>query len=473
MITPRFTITQDEEYINVQIKVSSIRFNASTMELVIDGCMFIFHLSPYYLRLRFSDELVEDETLNKVEYDSKHESINCKILKAVKGTEFKDLDLPVKLLAAKNEQPKPTGGPLIQELDAKEETIADIREEGQQFDWEIKQEITSDDTPITKYGFNNSYSGYMNVSISNGNDINELDDPEHTNAEDRVKERLKKENLKFDPEYFAAEYMTSKYGDEEELQINGIKQLLNYTPPLCQSYRTWYSQLDPEQKEMNVSFPVEFTEKEQNQMHEHLPRKTYLINDIKTQYLTILSILYSYTFEQIENEGNHTTESYWTIGKLTPQIAMLDQQILLSESMSEFSQIKAIIVTAIRRTLSYPLHRNYDLCIKAWNDTIDLLLGGKRLVIKALLDVHELYRYHDVYYVYNKILLDDLCAWFISQGNDNVIKSLALQAKKELSNVDKSSIEFECVSGINEETGEVEWETLTVAEIEQLVEQEK
>ncbi|CDO95520.1 unnamed protein product [Kluyveromyces dobzhanskii CBS 2104] len=471
MITPRFTITQDEEYIYVQIKVSSVRFSTSGIELVIDGCMFIFHLSPYYLRLRLSDELVEDEELNKVEYDSKQESINCKILKAVKGKEFQDLDLPSKMLAAKNE-PKKAEGPLIQEVSTEKESINDIREEGEQFDWEVKQEIHVDDTPLCKYGFDNMYTGFIGVSIANGNDINELDDPEHTSAEERVKERLKKENLKFDPEYYAAEYMTTKHGDEEDVQINGIKRLLEYVPPLYESYQQWYEKLDVESKEKYPSFPVEFTEKEQNQMQDHIPKKNYLVNDAKSQYLTLLSILYSYTFEQIENEGLHTTESQWTIGKLTPQIAMLDQQILLSESMGHFSQIKGIIITAIRRTLSYPLHRNYNLCIRAWQFTIGLLLGGKRLVIKALLDIHELFRYHDVYYVYTKILLDDLCAWLISQGNENVIKSLALQARKELESIEKSDTEFECISGVDEETGEVEWETLTIAEIEFLSEQE-
>lgn len=472
MITPRFTVTQDDEYIYVQIKVSSIRFNSAGVEVVIDGCMFIFHLSPYYLRLRLSDELVEDETLNTVEYDSKQESINCKILKAVKGKEFKDLDLASKLLAAKNE-PKVTDGPLIQEISNEKESIADIREEGEHFDWEIKQEVQVDNTPTTKYGFDNLYTGYIVMSVANGNDINELDDPEHTSPENRVKERLKKENLKFDPEYYAAEYITIKQGDEEEIQINGIKRLLGYLPPLCERYQQWFERSDNESKERNVSFPVEFTEAEQTQMQDHIPKKKYLINDVKSQYLTILSILYSYTFEQIENEGQHTTESQWTIGKLTPQISMLDQQILLSESLIHFSQIKGIIVTGIRRALSYPLHRNYDLCIKAWQLAIKLLLGGKRLVIKALLDIHELFRYHDVYYVYNKILLDDLCAWFISQGNDNVIQSLALQAKKELESITKSDIEFECISGMNEETGEVEWETLNISEIEYLAEQEE
>lgn len=75
----------------------------------------------------------------------------------------------------------------------------------------------------TKYGFDNLYDTVISVSTSNGNDINELDDPEHTDANDRVIERLRKENLKFDPEYYVSEYMTHKYGNEEDLKLTALK----------------------------------------------------------------------------------------------------------------------------------------------------------------------------------------------------------------------------------------------------------
>lgn len=470
MITPQFAITQDDEYLYIRIKVSGMRFNAPGLELVVDGNLLVFYLSPYYLRLRFSHNLVEDESLNLIEYDSKDEYIKCKILKSEKGQVFEDLDLPTKLLATKNE--KLSKGPLIQEIGGGSDSIEAISKEGELLDWEVKQELHSESAFSDKYGFDSQYSGYISVSVANGNDINELDDPEHTDKEIRVKERLHKENLKFDAEYYAAEYLTSKYGDAEELEINGIKSLLQYTPPLISFI------LNHRSESVNVNdqpslIPVEFTEKEQQQMQDNIPSKVHLITDVKTAYLTLLSLLYSYCFEQVENEGMHTTESPWTIGKLTPQLSALDQQILLSESVGKFSNIKAIIITAIRRSLSYPLHRNYELCIKVWRNTLQLLKAGKKMVVRALLDIHEIFRYHDVYYVYNKILLDDLCSWFISQGNETIVNSLAAQAEKELREVNKSQIEFECISGVDEDTGEIQMENITIEEIEYLVDQEK
>lgn len=498
MITPRFSITQDDEFVFLKIFISNIRFNAMGLEVVIQENMIIFHLSPYYLRLRFPHELVDDERSTAL-YDSKSECINVKIGKLNKNEYFEDLDLPTKLLArqgdlvdsdALTEHPdeKKKQKPLIQEIGADDtlntpkEDVKTIGQMGEDFNWEIEQKMDpaiNEGLLKTKYGFDNLYDTIISVSMSNGNDINELDDPEHTKANNRVIERLRKENLKFDPEYYVSEYMTNKYGEEEDLEINGIKGLLKFTPSIVKQYLQWYK----ESLNSDLVMPVDFTDKEQKQMQENIPKKTYLVDDIRPLYVTILNVIFSYMFEQIENEGTHTTESSWTMGKLCPQISFLDQQLKqtnetqdglheVSSENKEPSIIRVAIITGIRRALSYPLHRNYDLAMKAWTFVYYILRGGKRLIIRALLDVHETFRFHDVYYVYDKILLGDLTAWFISQGSENVIRSLALEMRKEQESISKENIEFECVSSFNEETGEPDWETLNLREMEILVESE-
>ncbi|CAI4762432.1 CCQ_1a_G0033340.mRNA.1.CDS.1 [Saccharomyces cerevisiae] len=498
MITPRFSITQDEEFIFLKIFISNIRFSAVGLEIIIQENMIIFHLSPYYLRLRFPHELIDDER-SAAQYDSKDECINVKVAKLNKNEYFEDLDLPTKLLArqgdlagadalTENTDAKKAQKPLIQEVETDgvsnniKDDVKTIGQMGEGFNWEIEQKMdssTNNGILKTKYGFDNLYDTVISVSTSNGNDINELDEPEHTDANDRVIERLRKENLKFDPEYYVSEYMTHKYGNEEDLEINGIKELLKFTPSIVKQYLQWYK----DSTNPNLVMPIEFTDEEQKQMQDNLPKKSYLVEDIKPLYVTILSVLFSYVFEQIENEGTHTTESAWTMGKLCPQISFLDQQLKqvneLQDGMKEISKvnkdsslIKIAIITGIRRALSYPLHRNYDLAMKAWTFVYYILRGGKRLVIRALLDIHETFRFHDVYYVYDKVLLDDLTAWFISQGSENVIRSLALEMRKEQESLSKQDIEFECIASFNEQTGEPEWETLNIREMEILAESE-
>ncbi|CAB4252865.1 similar to Saccharomyces cerevisiae YIL104C SHQ1 Chaperone protein required for the assembly of box H/ACA snoRNPs and thus for pre-rRNA processing [Maudiozyma barnettii] len=521
MITPRFEITQDDSYLFVKVHISSIRFNSNNIEVNVTGNVLIFHLAPYYLRLRFDNPLQEEPELEDDSNDSNiteksmatfvqgEEAILLKVPKLNKGQIFEDLDLHSKLLARIGETTHQNSsipkGPLIQEIgeqasmdsssqqQQKTESLENIEKTGRLFDWEIEQTVPNDDANDMlgfKYGFNNSYNDIIGVSLSNGNDINELNDPEHTSANDRVGERIEKGNFKFDAEYYISEYMTSKYGTEEDIEINGIKELMSFNPPLAKQFLKWYKKNPSNDDPM----PIEFNEKEQAQMQNNLPKKEYFVDPqcMKTNYITILSLLFSYTFEQIENEGTHNSETSWTIGKLTPQISFLDQQLKLdnvgangiveisqtnlnnggNNSVGEDSIIRVAIECGIKRSLSYPLHRNFQLSQKAWKNAYYLLRGGKRLVIKALLDIHECFRFHDIYYVYNKALLDDLCSWFISYGDEVIIRSLAIQMKRELDTVTEDSISFDCISDVNLETAEPITENLTLKEMEILTESE-
>lgn len=481
MITPKFSVTQDDQFVYVDVQISTIRFNAAGLEMVAEGNLFVFNLSPYYLRLRFPYEVVDDERAT-AKYQAQNESIHIQLPKLEEGKFFEDLDVPTKLLARHgdligadnvSQQKADAARPLIQELgsdqkNTKKENLESISAVGEAFSWEIEQSLEEPGSGLlsVKYGFDDSYDSVIGVSISNGNDINELDDPEHTCANDRVIERLRKEDLKFDPEYYVSEFMVQRYAEPDDLEINGIKQLLAYTPPIVKEYLKWYKKAI----DKNAVMPVEFTEQEQNQMQSNIPRKEYLVSNPKRLYITLLSILFAYTFELIETESNHNTESAWSIGKLAPQISLLDQQLLTQDATDSHSIIKAAIATGIRRSLSYPLHRNFELSLRAWNFVYYILRGGKRLVSRCLLDVHEIFRYHDVYYVYNKVLLDDLCSWFISTGSENVIRSLAIEVKKEIDLLTKDDIEFNCVCGFDKESGDVEWERLTIREMEILAE---
>ena len=162
-----------------------------------------------------------------------------KIPKETKGQFFPDLDLTAKLLARTNE-PKVgdigqanSSKPLIEELDVDNTNPGAQAErdlaEGEQFNWEVKQDVpTNPDLTSTatdnsdvnlkpiKYGFNNQYDNIVGVSVANGNDINELADPENTPENARIIERLIKENIKFDPEMYAADYIMKVHPEQDD-----------------------------------------------------------------------------------------------------------------------------------------------------------------------------------------------------------------------------------------------------------------
>lgn len=478
MITPFFTITQDDEFIYIDVKISHMRFSAQNLEMIVDQELFIFSLNPYYLRIRLPYSCVDDER-SHAEYESKSECVKIKVPKEQKGQYFPDLDLSAKLLARSTNDNQPLlnevgtdnddsntstsnklaiSKPLIEELDVqndvnKLDTLKKDIEEGEKFNWEVSQtmpqenklEIGSEATlESIKYGFNNQFDKIVSVSLSNGNDINEIGDPETTPATDRIIERLIKENIKFDPEYYAADYIMEKYPSPDDDKI--FKSLIDWKSPITKSFMKWYKaqqELPTENRE--AVMPVEFSKEEQERML-NLPRKSYIIEDsYKPQILVlIVSLLFSHHFDLRETEGEHNIESAWTIGKLTPQICFLDSQLSVASEANNESVLKAAILTSTRRALSYPLHRNYKMIQKVWDDVYYNLRGGKRSVLKSLLDLKELYRYHDVYYVYDKIWLEDLCAWIISDGlSEGTIRNLAHDLRKEYLNLKKTDITFE------------------------------
>lgn len=108
MITPQFSVRQDENRVYIDIRVLHIRSASKQIEFSVNDELFIFSLPPYYLRLRFpgpllSDEdeqVIEDDQLkSQMSYDASTCVIHLSISKKNRGENFPDLDLVAKLLA--------------------------------------------------------------------------------------------------------------------------------------------------------------------------------------------------------------------------------------------------------------------------------------------------------------------------------------------------------------------------------------
>ncbi|KAG8903329.1 hypothetical protein FRB99_003432 [Tulasnella sp. 403] len=96
MITPKFSCSQDELSVTVELYVPSVR--ASEVEIDVDGSLFSVHIKPYFLRLSFPGNVVEDDD-SFARYDPSSGYLTVKLTKETKGEDFKDLDLLAKLLA--------------------------------------------------------------------------------------------------------------------------------------------------------------------------------------------------------------------------------------------------------------------------------------------------------------------------------------------------------------------------------------
>jgi hypothetical protein len=98
MITPRFSIAQDEVFIIVTIRVPHVRVSAT--EVDISGAQLSVWCTPYLLQLVLPGELLDDERAT-AEYDANDAggTLVVRAAKAVEGEHFPDLDLAGRVLA--------------------------------------------------------------------------------------------------------------------------------------------------------------------------------------------------------------------------------------------------------------------------------------------------------------------------------------------------------------------------------------
>ncbi|KAF5101819.1 hypothetical protein D0Z00_000681 [Geotrichum galactomycetum] len=299
MITPKFSIRQDANRLYITIYLPHIR--ASTdIEFQVDSNVFIFSLSPYYLRLRFSHALLNDEdervidnetlksTLN---YNASDCTVEISIAKETPGQEFEDLDLLTKLLArAKNPDhraPSSSGDvprPLIQEIggDNNNPSNQDIdahfsrlQSEAEEFDWELPQTLPTEEedavnvTGKAQYGFNRQYSGEIGVTMATGaNDVNEYPEPEQSVPGQRAEFRAQLEALAFDADYYLADTFDNP----------DIAELIRWKSPTNELFSQFIANNN------NNDDLIKFTEEEQQAMT-RLPKKQYFLDNPKRIYL--------------------------------------------------------------------------------------------------------------------------------------------------------------------------------------------
>ncbi|KAJ3717624.1 SHQ1 protein-domain-containing protein [Lentinula guzmanii] len=401
MITPRFSCSQTAESVIISVYCPSVR--ASDVEINVDGNLFSLHINPYFLRLNFTNSLIEDDA-SSAQYDPSTGYLNVKLTKEIKGQEFKDLDLLAKLLA-----PRPTVHEPMIEVISSESTAEDPDQlvtetqnlslheheilEAANNDWQLPQEVPPPEQPTLRvnaqYGFLDLYSGYFTNVAYTENEVNELgSEAETLTLLERRQRRIKHEDEKWDEEYYVADFADDEY----------IRELILWNHPHLSDSGTT------------------FTEKENVTML-NLPRKEYIPTGPQTRslYLTLTTVLFSYAYDARTTQHDPTPESAWTICSLTPSFSALDPPPYHSESNINLElssdEISATFVPSYRRSLAFPLYRSFALAEKCREDVAHFLLRGRRTVFRCLMEMKDILDHHDVYYVYSKVWLDDLCVW--------------------------------------------------------------
>ena len=134
-------------------------------------------------------------------------------------------------------------------------------------------------------------------------------------------------------------------------------------------------------------------------------------------YLTLLTLLFGYAYESCTTQHDPTPESGWTISSLVPAFSALDPApyapVPESATAETFdaSELAATFTASYRRALAFPLFRSFPLAERCRADVAAFLRGGKRMVVRCLLEMKDILDHHEVYYIYSKIWVEDFCVW--------------------------------------------------------------
>eukprot|EP00043_Microstomoeca_roanoka_P018334 m.195463 g.195463 ORF g.195463 m.195463 type:complete len:602 (-) comp16803_c0_seq1:301-2106(-) len=436
MLTPEFSLTQDEWHVYVTIRAPYVK--VSEVDWLVEGNLFQFHVAPYFLRLTFDGELIEDERA-KAQYDIDKSEFVVTLPKVEAGM-FPNLDMQTLLMSRRQKQqherrqqrqqgePDQAGDadssrmtharPGIQVLSSEEfgeEPLPEGEEENEDdleddYDWEVEQ--TLHEEPLFgpqgfPYGFDLKYSGTLSKLQQELPDITMLADPDNTSPSQRRSLRILHED-----ESFSLDHYLGDFAEQESIQhlVEYQTRWRRYLDSLGESrdilQQQWLLHTGIESQEPSQAGTVDqrrdvpFREKELEAMRQ-LRRVEVLATSVPRALLSVLDIVCAFLYENRVTEGEFTVESGWTIRTLSSTFAFLD----------EFRSAADVLNAFTTRSLVYPLYRTWALTQAVLQDVCDVLLLGKSALLQCLLGTRWLLARDDVRYVLNELYVDDLCVW--------------------------------------------------------------
>ncbi|CAK9825353.1 Protein SHQ1 homolog [Anthophora retusa] len=322
---------------------------------------------------------IEENDSSFGSYDCEKGDFSLRFSKVIKGEYFENLDMISTLLAPPKK--KSTIVPNIEVIgnpSANSEDINDI----------------SNNIPLLptspKYGFANKISGALAAFESAWiKEIIDLPMPDVTPQSERRGLREKREISNFNEEHYLADLM----------QLECIEPYISFS-----------AEWDTLKKE-----DISFNDTEVDLLKE-LPNKEYLLNneEIHKLLLSLVDILFASCYNHRTTMGENTVESSWTVNKLSSTLSWFD----------DFSDVEQVIKACFRRSICYPLCRNWNLSNKVLEDVKKVIKLGKKYIIKRFCEIHRLFNDScEPRYILNQLYIKDYLIW-LQQINEALIESL-------------------------------------------------
>jgi hypothetical protein len=179
MITPKFDVTQDDDFVIVRLVVPYAKLEEMDFYLV--GTEFKFVMQPYFLRLTLPSDIVEDGR-EKAVHQRETSTLEVFLPKLRPGEVFPDLDIPTRLLPLQSDRAQ-----LIEVLQSEESADA------------VPPAVLEPDHPLMQgIGFDGSHEARSRAQFDEAVVPRNID----RTQEDLMLERMTAEHSKFDPVYY-------------------------------------------------------------------------------------------------------------------------------------------------------------------------------------------------------------------------------------------------------------------------------
>ncbi|KAI9914875.1 hypothetical protein PsorP6_008013 [Peronosclerospora sorghi] len=288
------------------------------------------------------------------------------------------------------------------------------------------------------YGFNNAYSDFFRVWHGEVSEILSLPDPDHTQPDQRRILREAAEEQQFDIERYLMDF--ANQGDDMyfDLAMNYVPfwrkypVLSNVAPPTVDvsSFNLMVEvdsdanrlgkdvkqlSLDTASSSVESALPIIFTD-EEKELLRRLPRKEFLLPEGSPEENVVLGglvdILIAFAYEQLTTQGESGVESTWTVSIVSSTLSWLDST----------SDLQAVVRSSIRRMITFPFLRQYDLAQRSVREAIEILKRGKRVVLLALLTLYRIVEKSETQYLLNSLYIQDYCVWIQSVTDERVLR---------------------------------------------------
>ncbi|CAB3409623.1 unnamed protein product [Caenorhabditis bovis] len=395
----------DDQFLKIRIRTPYAKIQEAEVDYGDD--MFIFSCAPYYLRLHLKQRVREvAERQPSIEFNDEKSEFMITIEKLHHGEKFECLDMVTELLRPQREI---HGREMVEEIEDEEnQEIGDDEEDDEnaflhpQEVRDVEKEIRLKE-PMAKdfgYGFAWKKIGVIERLRDEIGNILDLENPECCEISNRLEKCALYDMENFDEERYLADTLDP---DDELLSILNadFEMELKISDDNIAKL-----------KDLKVKKLPKLTEKEQ-----------------KCVALGLIDMIFAFCYEQRVNGWEMTCESGWTLRKLSPTLSYLVR----------YETAKQALAFAVRRSLCYPLYRNFDLAQKIVEDLKIVFKHGKGALVHILTEIHNAFVSSGEFrYIFNDLFITDYLIW-IQAVDDAVIGDLA----KEIENIEKVRFIFE------------------------------